>query len=238
MKNNVIKQGVLYFNNNSNLDMNLYITDYPEIELNNEVYEEQEIEGKNGSVYIDLGYYKDRTLPFSFDLKGNNLEERMENVKAWLRNINDNRLRFNSNKCRMVKKILMNSFKQVAVNLAELEATFIVDPFLYDFEETTVTSTSKKFNIYNTGSYAADTLIKIYGTGNIQISNNGETMQIDDVSDYVLLDSKCKECVSSTGESKDWNTIGNYIKLDVGNNSFKLTGSVTKVEITYRNTYL
>ena len=238
MNNNVIRQGVLYFNNNSSLDLDLYITDYPEIELNNEVYEEQEIEGKNGSVYIDLGYYKDRTLPFSFDLKGNNLEERMENVKAWLRNINDNRLRFNSNKCRMVKKILMNSFKQVAVNLAELEATFIVDPFLYDFEETTVTSTSKKFNIYNTGSYAADTLIKIYGTGNIQISNNGETMQIDDVSDYVLLDSKCKECVSSTGESKDWDTIGNYIKLDVGNNTFELTGNITKVEITYRNTYL
>ena len=233
-----IKQGVLYFNNNSNLDMNLYITDYPEIELNNEVYEEQEIEGKNGSVYIDLGYYKDRTLPFSFDLKGNNLEERMENVKAWLRNINDNRLRFNSNKCRMVKKILMNSFKQVAVNLAELEATFIVDPFLYDFEETTVTSTSKKFNIYNTGSYAADTLIKIYGSGNIQISCNGETMQIDNVSNYVLLDSKNQECVCPTGQSKDWDTIGNYIKLDVGDNTIELTGTVTKTEITYRNTYL
>lgn len=233
-----IKQGVLYFNNNSNLDMNLYITDYPEIELNNEVYEEQEIEGKNGSVYIDLGYYKDRTLPFSFDLKGNNLEERMENVKSWLRNINDNRLRFNSNKCRMVKKILMNSFKQVAVNLAELEATFIVDPFLYDFEETTVTSTSKKFNVFNTGSYKADTIIKIYGTGSIQITCNDETMQIDDVSDYVLLDSKCKECVSSTGESKDWDTIGNYIKLDPGDNTFELTGSITKIEITYRNTYL
>ena len=233
-----MQQGVLYFNNNSNLDMNLYITDYPEIELNNEVYEEQEIEGKNGSVYIDLGYYKDRTLPFSFDLKGNNLEERMENVKAWLRNINDNRLRFNSNKCRVVKKILMNSFKQVAVNLAELEATFIVDPFLYDFEETTVTSTSKKFNIYNTGSYAADTLIKIYGTGNIQISCNGETMQIDNVSNYVLLDSKNQECVGPTGQSKDWDTIGNYIKLDVGDNTIELIDTVTKVEITYRNTYL
>ena len=238
MKNNVIKQGVLYFNNNSSLDLDLYITDYPEIELNNETYEEQAIEGRNGSLYIDLGYYKDRTLPFSFDLKGNNLEERMENVKAWLRNINDNRLRFNSNKCRMVKKILMNSFKQVAVNLAELEATFIVDPFLYDFEETTVTSTSKKFNIYNTGSYAADTLIKIYGTGNIQITCNDETMQIDNVSDYVLLDSKNQECVTSTGESKDWDTIGNYIKLDSGDNAIELTGSVTKTEITYRNTYL
>ena len=63
-------------------------------------------------------------------------------------------------------------------------------------------------------------------------------MQIDDVSDYVLLDSKCKECVSSTGKSKDWDTIGNYIKLDVGNNTFELTGNITKVEITYRNTYL
>lgn len=233
-----IKQGVLYFNNNSNLDMNLYITDYPEIALNNEVYEEQEIEGRNGSLYIDLGYYKDRKLDFSFDLRGNDLIEQLYEIKKWLYNINDNRLRFNNNKCYLVKKVILTSFKQVAVNLAEVEISFICDPFLYEFEETTVTSTNKTFNIYNTGSYAADTIIKIYGTGNIQISCNGETMQIDNVSNYVLLDSKCQECVDSTGQSKDWNTIGNYIKLDSGENNFELTGSVTKTEITYRETYL
>ena len=238
MKNNVIKQGVLYFNNNSSLDLDLYITDYPEIKLNNEVYEEQEIEGKDGSVYNDLGYYKDRKLSFSFDLKGNDLEERIEKVKIWLRNINDNRLIFNSNKCRIVKKVLMNSFKQINAHLAELEIEFIVDPFLYDPEEITITSTTKNFSIYNNGTQEADTIIKIYSTGSIQITCNDETMQIDDVSDYVLLDSKCKECVSSTGKSKDWDTIGNYIKLDPGDNTFELTGSITKIEIIYRNTYL
>ena len=233
-----MQQGVLYFNSSSNLDMNLYITDYPTIELNNEVYEEQPIEGRNGSVYIDLDYYKDRTLEFSFDLRCTNITEKLYEVKEWLLNVNDNRLVFNNDKCYMVKKVLLNSFKQVNIHLAELEVSFIVEPFLYDIEDTTFTTTSKNFTIYNTGSYEVDTIIKIYGTGSIQISNNGETMQIDDVSDYVLLDSKCKECVSSTGKSKDWDTIGNYIKLDVGNNTFELTGNITKVEITYRNTYL
>lgn len=238
MNNNVIRQGVLYFNNNSSLDLDLYITDYPSIELNNEVYEEHQIEGKNGSEYTDLGYYKDRKLPFSFDLRGNDLEERIEKVKTWLRNINDNRLIFNSNKCRIVKKVLLNSFKQINVHLAELEVEFIVDPFLYGPEETSYTFTTKNFSIYNAGTQEADTIIKIYGTGNIQISNNGETMQIDNVSNYVLLDSKNMECIDSNGVSKDWDTIGNYIKLDSGNNSFELTGSVTKTEITYRETYL
>ena len=233
-----MQQGVLYFNNNSNLDMNLYITDYPTIELNNEVYEEQPIEGRNGSVYIDLDYYKDRTLEFSFDLRCTNITEKLYEVKEWLLNVNDNRLVFNNDKCYMVKKVLLNSFKQVNIHLAELEVSFIVEPFLYSLEETSYTFTTKNFSIYNNGTQEADTIIKIYGTGNIQISNNGETMQIDDVSDYVLLDSKCKECVSSTGKSKDWDTIGNYIKLDVGNNTFELTGNITKVEITYRNTYL
>ena len=233
-----MQQGVLYFNNNSNLDMNLYITDYPTIELNNEVYEEQPIEGRNGSVYIDLDYYKDRTLEFSFDLRGTNITEKLYEIKEWLLNVNDNRLVFNNDKCYMVKKVLLNSFKQVNIHLAELEVSFIVEPFLYSLEETSYTFTTKNFSIYNNGTQEADTIIKIYGTGNIQISNNGETMQIDNVSDYVLLDSKCKECVSSTGKSKDWDTIGNYIKLDVGNNTFELTGNITKVEITYRNTYL
>ena len=233
-----MQQGVLYFNNRSNLDMNLYITDYPAIELNNEVYDTQDIEGRNGSLYIDLDYYKDRTLEFSFDLRGTNITEKLYEIKKWLLNVNDNRLVFNNDKCYMVKKVLLNSFKQVNVHLAELEVTFIIEPFLYDIEETVFTTLSKNFSICNTGSYKADTIIKIYSTGSIQITCNDETMQIDDVSDYVLLDSKCKECVSSTGESKDWDTIGNYIKLDVGNNTFELTGNITKVEITYRNTYL
>lgn len=233
-----MQQGVLYFNNNSNLDMNLYITDYPTIELNNEVYDTQDIEGRNGSVYIDLDYYKDRTLEFSFDLRGTNITEKLYEIKKWLLNVNDNRLVFNNDKCYMVKKVLLNSFKQVNIHLAELEVSFIVEPFLYSLEETSYTFTTKNFSIYNNGTQEADTIIKIYGTGNIQISNNGETMQIDDVSDYVLLDSEKQECISNTGESKDWNTIGNYIKLDVGNNTFELTGNITKVEITYRNTYL
>lgn len=233
-----MQQGVLYFNNRSNLDMNLYITDYPAIELNNEVYDTQDIEGRNGSLYIDLNYYKDRTLEFSFDLRGTNITEKLYEIKKWLLNVNDNRLIFNNSKCYMVKKALLDKFKQINVHLAELEVAFIIEPFLYDIEDTTFTTTSKNFTIYNTGSYKADTIIKIYGTGSIQITCNDETMQIDDVSDYVLLDSKCKECVSSTGESKDWDTIGNYIKLDVGDNTFELTGNITKVEITYRNTYL
>ena len=97
MNNNVIRQGVLYFNNNSSLDLDLYITDYPEIGLNNEIYEEQPIEGRNGSIYIDLNYYKDRHLTFSFDLKGKNLEDKLYTVKNWLFNYEDNRLIFNNN---------------------------------------------------------------------------------------------------------------------------------------------
>ena len=233
-----MQQGVLYFNNNSNLDMNLYITDYPTIELNNEVYDTQDIEGRNGSVYIDLDYYKDRTLEFSFDLRGTNITEKLYEVKEWLLNVNDNRLVFNNDKCYMVKKVLLNSFKQVNIHLAELEVSFIVEPFLYSLEETSYTFTTKNFSIYNNGTQEADTIIKIYGTGNIQISNNGETMQIDNVSNYVLLDSKNQECINSNGVSKDWDTIGNYIKLDSGENNFELTGAVTKTEITYRETYL
>ena len=233
-----MQQGVLYFNNNSNLDMNLYITDYPTINLNNEVYEEQPIEGRNGSLYIDLDYYKDRHLTFSFDLKGKNLEDKLYTVKNWLFNYEDNRLIFNNDRCYLVKKVLLNSFKQINVNLAELEVEFIVDPFLYDPEEITITSTTKNFSIYNNGTQEADTIIRIYGTGDIQISNNGETMQINNVSNYVLLDSKCQECINSNGVSKDWDTIGNYIKLGPGENNFELTGAVTKTEITYRETYL
>lgn len=238
MYSDIVRQGVIYFNNSNNLDLNLYITDYPTIELNNEEYEEQQIEGHNGAYYNNLGYYKDRKLDFSFDLKGTDIENKMYAVKDWLTNFSDNRLLFNNEKCYLVKKVLLNSFKQINVHVAELEVSFIVDPFLYDYENTTFATTKKSFNLKYNGTQNADTIIKIYGSGDIQISNNGETMQIDDIENYILLDSKAKECVDSNGTSKDWDTIGNYISLGPGDNNFELTGSITKTEIIYRNTYL
>lgn len=238
MYSDIVRQGVIYFNNNNNLDLNLYITDYPSIGLNNMIYEEQQIEGRNGSLYIDLNYYKDRKLDFSFDLKGTDIENQMYAVKNWLINFKDNRLLFNNEKCYLVKKVLLNSFKQINVHVAELEISFIVDPFLYEYEDTTFTTTKKNFNLKYNGTQKADTIIKIYGSGDIQISNNGETMQVDSISNYILLDSKAKECVDSNGTSKDWDTIGNYILLGPGDNNFELTGNITKTEIIYRNTYL
>lgn len=232
-------EGILFFNNHNNLQYNLYITDYPEIELNNEVYEEQTIEGRNGSIYTDFNYYKDRKLDFLFDLREkHDINDELFQVKDWLLNVNDYRLIFNNNYCYMVKKVILNSYKQTGRNIAELKVSFIVEPFLYGINEIVKTYTEKKFSIANRGTCKADTIIEIYGNGNIQLSINGETMQIDNVKDYILIDSKEKEIIDKNGKSKDWDTTGDFLSLDVGVNTIELTGNVTKTTIKYRNTYL
>lgn len=232
-------EGILFFNNHNNLQYNLYITDYPEIELNNEVYEEQPIEGRNGSIYTDLNYYKDRKLDFSFDLiEKHDINDELFQVKDWLLNVSDYRLIFNNNYCYMVKKVILNSYKQTARNIAELKVSFIVEPFLYGINEIVKTYTEKNFSIANKGTYKSDTIVEIYGNGNIQLSINGETMQIDNVKDYVLIDSKEKEIIDKNGKSKDWDTTGDFLSLDIGVNTIELTGNVTKTTIKYRNTYL
>ena len=83
-----------------------------------------------------------------------------------------------------------------------------------------------------------ESLIKITGSGNIQISCNDEIMEIDNVDKYVEIDSRLQQTRNSDGTSKDWDTIGDFIKLENGINRFEIVGNVNNIEVIYSNMYL
>ena len=234
----MINEGEIYFNSERSLYLNLFLENYPSIPIANEEYEEIQVEGRSGSLIINKGTYPDKKIPFTFTILSPQLEIDFERVYEWLTEIEDNRLIFGRNdRCYKVKKVVFGDIQKEFRTIGQFDITFLCEPFTQDLERTVLELTSSGFKINYTGNAPGDTLIKIYGTGNIQLTINGETMQINNVNNYVEIDSDLLQVRNQDGTSKDNDTLGDFILLEKGINTISYTGAVTKIIVEYTTKY-
>lgn len=234
----MLKEGEIYFNNERSLYLNLFLEKYPSISITNEEYEEIKVEGRSGSLIINKGTYPDKKIPFTFTILSPQLEIDFERVYEWLTEIEDNRLIFGrEDRCYKVKKVNFKDIQKQFRTIGEFDVTFLCEPFTQDLEKTVHEITSSGYKIYYNGNAPGDTLIKVYGTGNIQLTVNSETMQINNVADYVEIDSDLLQVRNKDKTSKDDDTSGDFILLEKGINAISYTGNVTKIIVEYTTKY-
>lgn len=234
----MLKEGEIYFNENKSLNLNLYLENYPSIPIANEEYEEVAVEGRSGNLIINKGTYPDKKIPFTFTILSPQIEIDFERVYEWFTEIEDNRLIFGrEDRCYKVKKVIFGDIQKEFRTIGEFDVTFLCEPFTQDLTETVQEITSSGFKINYTGNAPGDTLIKIYCNGDIQLTVNGETMQINDVADYVEIDSNLLQVRNQDGTSKDDDTLGDFVLFTKGENIISYTGEVTKIVVEYTTKY-
>ena len=101
----------------------------------------------------------------------------------------------------------------------------------------TVQTLTKPGAIVNTGTAKSKPIIKVYGTGAIDLSVNGNVIHLTNVSSYVTIDSDLMDCYKGT-VLKNTDMSGEFPELVVGENTISWTGTVTSVEITPNWGYL
>ena len=238
MKNYIIYNGL-----HSIEDMNVLI-DTLSIPSTNEVIENIEVEGRNGSLTIKHGNYLDRIIPFKITLIRDINEhiesfiDRADNVLNWLELKDNNELitYLRPNKKYIIKSINKGDIQIESSRIINIEGEFICDPFIYEVNEMPIILT-KTSNLYYRGTVPGECNIKIYGSGNIQLTINDDTVQINNVNQYVELDSKFLLCLNLDKTSKTKGMMGNFPILDKGKNEISWTGNVSKVEILPRTAY-
>lgn len=234
----MLKEGELIFNYNSSINLNLYLENYPSIPIANEEYEEQTVEGRNGNLIINKGTYPDKKIPFTFTILSPKIEIDFEKVYEWLTEIEDNRLIFGrGDRCYKVKKVIFGDIQKEFRSIGEFDVTFLCEPFTQDLNSEVYEIVNSGFTLYYAGNAPGDTLIKIYGSGNIQLTINGETMQIDNVTDYVEVDSDLLQVRNQDGTSKDDDALGDFVLFTKGENVISYTGTVTKIVVEYTTKY-
>ena len=238
------KNYIIYNNKNSYEDFGLLI-DHITLPSINEVIEEIEIEGRNGTLTERKGYYNNRNITIQFSLKRKILEDfedfssRLEEVMNWLRVFNKDLIIYiNPNRTYKVKNISLGEVETDNAVFYNFEAIFTCEPFSYILNEEMVEITTNNFNYYYKGTVPGEMKLKIYGTGNIQLTINDEVVQINNVTDNVTLDSKLLLCLNPDGTNKSKEMIGNFLLLEKGINSISWTGNVTKIELTPRTAFI
>ena len=238
MKNYIIYNGLHSFE-----DMNVLV-DTLSIPFVNEVIENIEVNGRNGSLTIRNGNYLDRVIPFKFTvlrLLNEPIEQfidRVDNALNWLELEGNNELitYLRPNKKYIVKAINKGEIEIENSRFINIEGEFICEPFIYELNEASVVLTQAS-NLYYQGTVPGECNIKIYSSGDVQLTINDNTVQINDVDQYVELDSKFLLCLNLDKTSKTRDMVGNFPLLTRGKNEISWAGNISKIEIFPRTAY-
>ena len=225
----------IVFNNlNSSKDLGLAITDMANIPVANET-----TEMVNGYI-IRTGEYLPIELPITFRSKNlKNIIDHKEEILDWLYNVKDNKLilSFMPNRYYIVKNVVVDNISRDFDKYNTISVTFTLEPLKYDtYDKTMILTKSEK--IYYMGNAKGKPKLKIYGSGNIELTINSETIQIKNIDEYVELDSKFLLCLNKNQQSKSRDMSGGFPILTKGINNISWTGNVTKIELLKRTAYL
>lgn len=237
------KNYVIFNNKHSYEDLDLLL-ETPILPSSNEDVEEVEVEGRNGTLTIKKGTYPNKEIPLSLSLlRGGNEDivvfyERVQIVEDWLGDIEDSDLivYLKPNRKYKVKRIETSEITPTDYRFVKFKTNFICEPFMYELNEYPIELSNNSIINYK-GTVEGECNIKIYGSGNIQLTINSETVQINNVNEYVELDSKLSLCLNKDKTSKSRDMIGHFPLLSKGINNISWTGNVSKVEILPRTAY-
>lgn len=233
-----LKEGEIFFNGKySQQDLGLRIENYPDIPLSYENYDvENDVYMRKSPFIVNNGTFNNKEVSFVFTKNSDEDILNFDDIYDWLLNVKDNRFIYGlEDRCLIYKKAVFGDFKQEFRTFGTITITFILSPFWEDIQATKYTITSNNFRFRYSGTATGEPYIKLYGSGNIQLTINEETMVINNLNNYVIIDSENMKIVDSNGNSKEFDSTGNFFELEQGKYIVSYTGNVTKIELTYRN---
>lgn len=204
----------------------------------NRVYEEIEVPGKNGILYIDNKRYANQPHAYSLII----IDDFINNYNA-LRAFITSRIGY----CRLEDSLHPDEFykalyaSDVVVemnprrNMGKLTLEFSRKPqrFLKS-GETTITITESEYTITNPTLFASSPMIRIYGEGTVGIGDNAITVLSAD--EYTDIDCETMEAYKGTESMNERIQIQNidFPVLHAGDVGITLGSGITQVDITPR----
>ena len=233
------KEYEIFFNGYYSSYWGLGVAEYPNIQRLNEVVKDIDLEGRNGSLTIKSGTYKDRTISITFRLlDSDRFWIMVDDFEDWLLNVNDNRLFYDrQDRCFIVKRVVFGDITKEIRKYGELQVDFIVKPFMEDLTPSSFTFLENEKLFINQGHFPIKPIITLYGNGNLEISINGEVTIIENVQEEITIDSEYMMCFDKNNTNQLSDMIGKFPELAVGENDIVVSSNVNKVTIKYTNFY-
>ncbi|WP_181998610.1 distal tail protein Dit [Paraclostridium sordellii] len=226
----------LIFNNlNSKFDLGLSIVKRPNIPSPSKNKIAKEIPGRDGSVYENMGGYKDIVIPVEFNfIEKNNLKERFRQIKLWINEIQDNKLIFNDDPewfYKVVDVKLNGDFETILRRKGKFRIDFTCRGYLYNLYADGFIDIHNNDNLYN---YYLESLplIFIKGNGEAKVSINNRKFTVP-IQDYIYIDSELELVYRDLDNPFNLGT-GKYPNLNKGANLIQFQGNIQEFKMKPR----
>lgn len=224
----------------SYLDYGLYISKRPTIPSPKRRVNYVDIPGRHSRLKYDEGTFEDITIGVECALKDKeNLILKIDEIKGWLFGTGEEDLIFSFQPDKKYRAQIVNSidFEQVYKYTSRFPILFNCRPFKYAVQNNILTiiengtNITNITNITNPGTIESEPEISVYGTGDITLTINEETIELKEVPSKIIINTSLQDAYDDTGNSLNSNMNGEFIKLKPGINEIQWTGDVTKIEI-------
>jgi len=220
------------------LDFGIVITSRPVLPSPKRRVTYIDIPKRDSSLRFDDGTFEDITIAVECTIKGNDVINKLDAIKAWLLLSGESDLIFSFQNTKKYKSQVVNSidFKQVFRVACRFVVIFNCQPFKYEISNDPITIMPFGWTtIKYPGTVPSRPIIKAYCKGEGSFKINEMRVLISNIVDYIILDSELEEAYYLVdGEIQNANNMvsGEFPILENGSNSVSIIDGITKLEIT------
>jgi phage-related protein len=210
----------------SSLDKNIMVTKLPDFERPEANIDKITIPGRDGFLTQDDGTYQGTIKTCECSLDNGNIDD----INSWLTGSGE--VIFSNEQDKKYKAVIINKipFSKIIPIFHNFVIQFDCQPKKYSIDNTIITLNAPE-TIFNPGSANSKPILKLYGTGTIDLTINDTAINLTNIDGYVTIDSELIDCYKDTILMNN-NMNGDFPLLSPGNNTINWNGTITKVEIT------
>lgn len=215
-------------------DMGIVIGEYTPIQHANKRTKEITIDGLDGSYTQDLGAYDTYTITLECAISTLSKNAKSINeVLTWLKGSGKLILSIDPDKCYEAKITNAIPIEDVIWVFNDFTLKFTVQPFRKAVNEfnNIIKTSAKNFILKNKGDYESKPIITIKGNGDITLTVNDEAFILQDVSEYVTINSEIYEVYKGAESANTLYKSENFPKFKTETNTISVSGNVTEIEI-------
>lgn len=196
--------------------------------------------GYDGEYVFESGY-SNKILEFRCSLAKVTINERRKSAReiaSWLSASGDLVLDNENDKTYKVVKTVSDVSLAVEQAWDEFCIIFETEPFQYSGLKSMSFDNPTSVVVNNAGTYEAETIIEITGTGNVTITCGAQSFTLTGMTGKLNVDSKRMLVYTETKVNAISKHSGDFIKLSPGNNTITVTGSVSNMTVKFNDTYI
>lgn len=193
------------------------------------------IEGRSGSLHYNKEIYD--TFVRTLECAIIDIDTDIRSISSWLKGDGKLILSNEPDKYYNVNIINQIDFTNIANQLHEFPLVIEFQPFAYSIQEKKISITTDANIVIKDSNTNIFPKIKVYGTGNVTLTINNKSQILNNIDSYIELDSEL-EVAYKDFSNKNFSVYGDYLFLKPGSNDVSFLGEVTKIEFTYRDTFI